>query len=145
MGALADRHTWAVTETPWERLYRLVEQRRVILELTLAGIQTVGGPSPKWVQKLRYTEGEPTPRMRASLLDLDRALQWPDGTSWSLVAEDRSDWSEAVLQDEEAGLLERQDESSHFGYVVAARLRALPVAERDAMMRAILDLLDVRP
>lgn len=148
MGAVIDRHTWPVTdtrETPWTRLYRLVEARRVALDLTQAGIQAVGGPSPAYLRKLPNFTGPPTPRMRASLLDLDRALEWPDGTCWSLVNDDRSTWSNDLLQDEEASLLERQDEASHFGYVVAARLRAIPVAERDDVMRAILALLDVRP
>lgn len=144
MTLTAMRQTPAVTETAWERLYRLVELRRARLGLTLPGVQAVGGPSPKWVQKLRVTTGEPTPRMRLSMLDLDRALQWPEGTTWGLVSDDRSGWSQAILDDEEAQLLDQRDEADHFSYVVAARLRAIPEAQRTEVMRAILDLLDLR-
>jgi DNA-binding XRE family transcriptional regulator len=105
MRSVGGGHTHAVSETQWERLYRLVEQRRRALGLTLPVIQSEGGPSPRWVQNLRTMSGAPSPRMRASLTDLDRALQWPDGTSWSLVADDRSDWTDHVLHDEEEDLL----------------------------------------
>ena len=134
-----------MTETPWERLRRLIDLRRSRLDLTLAGINAVGGPSPKWVHKLTTMSGTPTPRMRASLHDLDRALQWPDGTSWSLVADDRSSWSEVVLQDEEQSLLEVRDEADHFGWLIAARLRALPEHERHDKMRQLLHVLDMEP
>lgn len=146
MSATCVCQTEAVTETPWERLYRLVELRRMHLDLTQAGIQAVGGPSPAWVRKLPSMEGEPTPRMRASLSDLDRALQWDVGTSWSLVAEDRSHWSDDMLLDEAETLVERlPDEADNFGYVVAARLRAIPAGpERDAAMRRVLAALDIR-
>jgi hypothetical protein len=145
MESLASVDTLGVTETQWERLYRLIEQRRLRLDLTLAGIQAVGGPSPKWVQKLRYMEGMPTPRMRASMHDLDRALQWEPGTSWGLVEHDRSRWTPEVLEDEEHSLLELgPDECDNFGFVVAGRLRAIPEGkERDDMMRAVLNLLGV--
>ena len=102
-------HTCAVNETQWDRLYRLVEQRRSTLGLTLNRIQSEGGPSPRWVQNLRAMTGAPTPRMRSSMLDLDRALQWPDGTSWSLVSDDRSGWSGDVLLDEEQSLMDQRD------------------------------------
>jgi len=100
------RHTHAVNETQWDRLRRLVEERRNVLGLTLTSIQAQGGPSPRWVQNLHGMTGTPTPRMRASMLDLDRALQWKDGTSWSLVADDRSGWSDDLLRDEERALLD---------------------------------------
>lgn len=134
-----------VNETAWERLYRLVELRRARLDLTLSGLQVVGGPSPKWVQKLRTITGEPTPRMRASMLDLDRALQWEPGTSWGLVEHDRSGWSDALLEDEEQSLLNLgPDEADNFGFIVATRLRAIPAgAERDEAMREILRVLGV--
>jgi hypothetical protein len=145
MTAMCVRDTVRVNETAWERLYRLVELRRAKLDLTLSGLQVVGGPSPKWVQKLRTLSGPPTSRMRASLLDLDRALQWQPGTSWGLVEHDRSQWTEAVLQDEEEQLLEvGPDEADNFGFIVATRLRAIPAGpERDAVMRRILDALGV--
>lgn len=135
------RNTAGVTETPWERLRRLIDLRRARLDLTLAGIDAIGGPSPKWVHKLTTLEGPPTPRMRASLHDLDRALQWPDETSWGLVTVDRSTWTEAMLADEEAALLEVRDEADHFGWLVAARLRALPEADRDRVMAEVLRFL----
>jgi hypothetical protein len=145
MSVTCDRDTVVVNETPWERLHRLVELRRVRLDLTLAGIQAVGGPSPKYVQKLKNFTGPPSARQRASLMDLDRALQWEPGTSWGLVEHDRSGWSDAILEDEEQSLLELgPDECDHFGFVIAARLRAIPEGkERDDMMRAVLNLLGV--
>jgi len=139
--------TLAVRETQWERLYRLVELRRDRLDLTQAGIQAIGGPSPAWLRKLPNMVGEPTSRMRSTLTDLDRALQWDVGTSWGLVAHDRSAWSEEVLEDEEHSLVELgPDDCDHFGYVVAARLRAIPEGrERDSAMRQVLSALDIRP
>ena len=146
MSTLAVRDTRLVTETQWERLYRIVEERRRLVGLTLAGIQAVGGPSPKWVQNLRTMQGGPTNRMRAPMAKLDSALHWPAGTTWGLVADDRSNWSDIVLQDEEAQLLEVVDEVDQFALVVAVRLRAIPEgSERDEAMRRVLDVLDVRP
>lgn len=140
------RHTFAVTETQWERLYRLVEERRTRLDLTQAGVQATGGPSPAWLRKLPHLVGPPTQRMRASLSDLDRALRWKVGTSWDLVEQDRTGWSEEVLLDEEESLLAQIDEANNFGFLVATRLRAIPEGpERDAVMRRVLDVLNVRP
>ena len=144
MSTLLAVDTSTVIETPWERLRRLIDARRTRLDLTLAGINAVGGPSPKWVHNLTTLEGPPTPRMAASLHDLDRALQWPEGTSWSLVADDRSTWSQELLDDEEASLLEVKDDSDHFAYVVATRLRAMPREDRDRAMLEILALLGIR-
>jgi len=140
------RDTLRVTETQWERLYRLVERRRKVLGLTLDGLQAIGGPSPRWVQKLRGLSGEPTDRMRRPMRNLDAALGWRQDTTWDLVAHDRSAWSEVVLQDEEEQLMEQVDEADEFVLVVASRLRALPAGPvRDEAMRRILDALDVRP
>ena len=144
MSTLLSVDTSTVTETPWERLRRLIDARRMRLDLTLAGVNAVGGPSPKWVHKLTSLEGPPTQRMAASLHDLDRALQWPEGTSWSLVADDRSTWSQELLDDEEASLLEVKDDSDHFAYVVATRLCAMPREDRDRAMLEILALLGIR-
>lgn len=143
MTTLSLRHTPDVTETPWERLRRLIDLRRTRLDLTLAGVNAVGGPSPKWVNNLLKLEGPPTTRMRASLHDLDMALQWPDGTSWGLVAEDRSTWSAELLADEERQLVEVHDEPDDFGYVIAHRLRSIPEPRRSALMGQILALLDM--
>lgn len=147
MSRTAHPDTGVMKESEWERLYRLVELRRARLDLTLNGVQAVGGPSPKWVQNLRGLSGSPSSRMRASMLDLDRALRWEPGTSWGLVAEDRSKWSADRLRDEEEGLLEHgPDEADNFGFVVAARLRAIPEGrERDDVMRRLLAVLDIRP
>lgn len=136
-----------MTDQPWARLYRIVEERRRRLDLTQAGIQAVGGPSPAWLRKLPHLTGEPTARMAASMADLDRALQWPPGTSWSLVNDDRSDWSEAMLESEEHDLVEpAPDAVDHFAFVIAFRLRAIPEGpEREDAMRRVLAVLDVRP
>lgn len=146
MTLLLARDTSAVTETPWERLYRIAERRRRTIGLTQAGLQAVGGPSDRTIQKLRLRVGQPTNRERTTLRKLDAALRWPTDTSWGLVADDRSDWSEAVLLDEEEQLMEQVDEADEFAYVVAARLRAIPRGpERDAAMRRVLAALDVTP
>ena len=144
MSTPAPVDTESVTETQWERLRRLIDLRRDRLDLTLAGIHAVGGPSPKWVHKLPYQSGPPSERMRASLSDLDRALRWDVGTSWGLVDHDRSAWNEAVLQDEEASLVDLgPDEADDFAFVIAARIRALPAEERDDAMRRVLAALGV--
>lgn len=131
-----------VTETSWERLFRLVEARRTRLGLTQSGVQAVGGPSPAWIRRLPLIEGEPSARYAAAMNNLDRALQWPEGTSWSIVTKDRSGWSEDVLEDEEHQLVdETHDEADHFAHVVAARLRAIPAGQRDSVMRDIFRVL----
>lgn len=146
MSLIGLRDTSCVTETQWERLYRLVEQRRKILGLTLDGIQATGGPSPRWVQKLRTMTGEPTDRMRRPMRNLDAALHWPPDTTWGLVAHDRSRWADTLLDDEEGSLMEEVDEADEFALVVAVRLRAIPAGpERDEVMRKILAALGVRP
>ena len=140
------RDTSCVIETQWERLFRLVERRRKVVGLTQAGIQVAGGPSDRTIQKLRKREGLPTDRERTTLRKLDAALHWPAGTSYGLVAEDRSSWSEALLTDEEEQLMEHVDEADELAYVVATRLRAIPRGpERDAAMRRVLAALDVTP
>lgn len=144
MSACAVGDTFAVTETQWERLHRLIEHRRKILGLTLTGIQVIGGPSPRWVQKLRGMEGQPTDRMRRPMRDLDRVLRWPQDTTWNLVDHDRSEWAEALLEDEERSLLETVDEADEIAYVIAARVRAIPAGEeRDEIMRRLLEVLGI--
>lgn len=136
-------HDWAVTENQWHRLHRLVEARRTVLDITLAALQAQGGPSPKWVQNLLAQEGEPTPRQRRGLAALDRVMHWPVGTSWGLVADDRSTWSADVLEDEEHQLVHEQlDDVDAFTFQLNFRLRAYPEDERDRIMRAILALVD---
>ena len=143
MSAVATRQNLPViTETPWQRLHRIVEARRVRLGLTQAGVQVVGGPSRAWLTALPHLSGEPSTRHAAALAKLDAALQWPDGTSWSLVTKDRSGWPESELDDEERELVEEtHDEADNFAFVIAARLRAMPEDERREVMRRILDQL----
>lgn len=137
------RDTAGMAETPWERLSRLVDLRRHVIGLTLDGIQAVGGPSPKSVQKLRMYDGPPSDRQRATLRRLDAALRWPPDTSWSIASGERDKWSAEMLEDEERSLLERVDESEEFAFVVAARLRALSHDERMDAMRRIGAILGV--
>jgi len=142
------RDTLAVThETQWERLHRIVERRRKeVLGLTQEGLHLAGAPTPRTLQDLRVREGEPTHRMRLPLRKLDAALGWPEGTSWGLVAEDRSEWSEAVLLDEEEQLMETTDDPARLAKTVELRLRAFPAGEeRDAAMRRVLAALEVEP
>jgi hypothetical protein len=135
-----------VIETQWERLHRLIERRRKVLGLTLEGIQVVGGPSPRWVQKLRNIEGQPTDRQRRPMRDLDRVLHWPLDTTWGLVFDDRSSWSDDILRDEEEQLMEMVDEVDELLLVVGERLRGIAAgSERDDAMRRVLAALDIRP
>jgi hypothetical protein len=134
-------HDWRVTENPWHRLHRLAEARRTVLDITLTTLQAQGGPSPKWVHNLLTQEGAPTPRQARKLAALDRVLHWPAGTSWGLVADDRSTWSQDLLDDEERTLVHEQtDEVDAFTYNLNFRLRAFAEHERTRIMRAILAL-----
>ena len=142
------RDTLAVThETQWERLHRIVERRRKdVLGLTQEGLHLAGAPTPRTLQDLRLREGEPTHRMRLPLRKLDAALGWPEGTSWGLVAHDRSEWSEVLLLDEEESLMDVTDEAAELAKTVELRLRAIPAGEeRDAAMRRVLAALEVEP
>ena len=148
MTCTKSRHTHAVThETQWERLHRIVERRRTeVLGLTQEGLHIAGAPTPRTLQDLRTRTGGPTHRMRLPLRKLDAALGWPEGTSWGLVADDRANWSDAVLLDEEEQLMEITDEVDQFVKVVEFRLRAIPAGdERDGAMRKVLAALDVEP
>jgi len=145
------RDTLAVTnetrETQWERLFRIVERRRRdVLGLTQEGLHLAGAPTPRTLQDMRGRTGEPSHRMRLPLRKLDAALGWPEGTAWGLVADDRSDWSEALLSDEEEQLMESADEASEIAKVVELRVRAIPRGpERDAAMQRLLAALEVEP
>lgn len=137
-----------MNESQWERLYRLAEARRSQLGLARNGLQERGGPSTEWVRNLKERTGFPSPRMRASLDGLDRALEWTVGTSWSLVTEDRADWSPETLASEEhdlvrgAGDPETETELGHFATTVSAALRSMHPERREAVMQDILRLLD---
>ena len=142
------RDTLAVThETQWERLHRIVERRRKeVLGISQEALHLAGAPTPRTLQDLRTREGEPTLRMRLPLRKLDAALGWPEGTSWGLVAEDRSEWSEVVLLDEEEQLMETVDDAAELAKTVELRLRAYPAGEeRDAAMRRVLAALEIEP
>lgn len=130
-------------ETSWRRLHDIAEARRIRLHLTQAGVAAVGGPSPAWLRKLPNMSGKPEARNLAPLRALDAALRWPEGTSLDLVSRDRSDWSRAQLKEEERGLIDAMDELSHFGFIVEHRMRAIPPAQRDDVMRQILHLLGI--
>lgn len=146
MTLVETRNTSRMTDAKWDRLHHLIERRRKILGLTLEGIQVAGGPSPRWVQKLRGMEGEPSSRMRKPMRRLDAALVWPEDTTWNLVAQDRTGWSDILLLDEEEQLMEQVDEPAEFGLAVTMRLRAIPAGEeRDEIMRAIAAVLGMEP
>ncbi|MEW1955307.1 hypothetical protein [Terrabacter sp. NPDC080008] len=75
----ADGSAWAT------RLHAPIEDRRRDLGLTLMGIQSAGGPSPRWVQKLLHLAGPPTDRMRLPMRRLDLAIGWDVGTAWRIA------------------------------------------------------------
>ena len=138
-----------MNESQWERLYRLVEARRSHLGLARNGLQERGGPSTELVRRLKDRQGTPSPRMRRSLDDLDKSLEWTVGTSWSLVTEDRDGWSRETLASEEHELVRGQGDPatetdlSHFGTLVLAALRAMDPERREAAMSGITRLLGI--
>ena len=125
------------TENPWQRLHRIADARRKHLHLTVDGLRGAGGPSAPWFYKLKYEEGPVSNRHIPFLEKLDAALQWPLGTSAGLLDKDRSDWSAVVLDDEEAQLVEYQDEVAFFAFMVERRLRTLDPDAREQLMRDI--------
>lgn len=136
------RHDGRMTqENQWARLHRIAEARRLRLGLTQPGVTAAGGPTGAWLRGLRSNVGAPTPRMKDSLDALDHALLWREGTSWGLVAEDRSDWGADALEDEEAQLVEEDDEAGHMGTIVTNRLRLMPPEEAEKAMREIVAIL----
>ena len=147
----ADLHFYAkvcaMSETSWERLYRLAEARRGQLGITQNGLQGLGGPSAEWLRQLPGRTGDPSPRMSSSLRDLDQALGWPAGTSWGLVKDDRTGWIPAMLEDEEETLVygasqsDAENDLRNFETIVLAALRAMPLERREQAMRDITRLL----
>jgi hypothetical protein len=125
------------TETGWARLHRIAEARRRRLGLSQQGVQAAGGPSAAWLSKLKNEKGEPGTRRAAFLRRLDGALGWSDGTSISIVQDDRSTWSREMLDAEEHDLVEGVDDITRFTDAVALRLRALPPAEAQALMERL--------
>jgi hypothetical protein len=138
-----------MTESPWERLYRLAEARRSHLGLARNGLQERGGPSTELVRGLKDRHGAPSPRMRRSLDDLDKSLEWAVGTSWSLVTDDRADWSRESLSAEEHDLVRgtgdpaTETELSHFATIVLAKLRGMDPERRESAERDIQRLLGI--
>lgn len=127
-----------VSETTWQRLHRIADARRKHLGLTLQGVTAAGGPSDAWFRALKYGEGEPSTRHRKPLAALDRALRWKEGTSLSLLTDDRSGWDEALLSDEEDSLvLAASDRVAIFAFMVEQRLRAVDELDSERMMREI--------
>lgn len=132
-----DSAVTTTSESVWGRLHRIAESRRLHLHLTQEGVRAAGGPSVSWQTKLPKKTETPGPRHVEPLRQLDRALQWPDGTSMRLLTEDRTGWSRAVLEDEELSLVEGQDEIAHLAFMVDRRLRTLDPPEREQMMRDV--------
>lgn len=91
-------------ETNWQRLWAIVESRRERLGMTRTYIQDQGGPSSEWVRKLRNGEGRPSLKQAGKFVSLDRALGWPEGTSWDFLTADRTGWSAERLAEEESAL-----------------------------------------
>lgn len=94
-----------MSETTWHRLWRIAEARREHLGVTRTGLAAAGGPSSEWVRKLQAGSGKPSARHAASLRQLSIALGWDEGTAWSLLTDDRSQWSPEVLESEEHDLV----------------------------------------
>lgn len=124
-----------VSETPWQRLHRIADARRKILGLTVAGVTAAGGPSDGWFRALKYGTGAPSTRHVKPLAALDRALQWREGTSLSLLTDDRSEWDPALLSDEEDSLLHATDRIGTAAFMIEQRLRVVGEAEAERMIR----------
>jgi hypothetical protein len=124
-------------ETVWQRLHRIAEARRKHLRLTQPGVRAAGGPSIAWQAKLPYKTEEPSPRHVEALDNLDKALRWRAGTSWRLLTEDRSGWSEDVLLDEEESLVNEPDRVALMAFMVEQRLNAVDEVERERLIKAV--------
>ena len=138
-----------MSETSWQRLYRIAEARRERLGITRNGLKGLGGPSSEWVRKLREQEGAPSSRHRPSLDALDHALGWEAGTSWGLLADDYSAWSPDALEDEEESLIHGpslsgvENELRDFETMVLARLRTMSPEDAAEAMRQIARILGI--
>lgn len=130
-----------MSEANWERLIRIAGLRMDHIGVTQVGVQAAGGPSPSWMRKARRLTGPPSRRHRDALDALDLALRWPAGTSWALVGDDRSEWTDELLDAEQFELVEQEDKAGHFGNLVAHALRRKPDAERDRIMNQIAELM----
>jgi hypothetical protein len=75
------------------------------LGLTQTDLEKVGGPSHGWVRRLKAGSGKPSTRHARSLRQLSIALGWDENTAWSLLTDDRSQWSPEVLESEEHDLV----------------------------------------
>lgn len=132
-----------MNESSWKRLHRIAEARRSRLGISRSGLKSMGGPSSETMRALPLREGAPSIRQRASLAELDGPLGWPEGTAWGLVAQDRSDWSEDMLTDEEDALVNgpslspAENDLRNFGTMMLARLRAMSDEDAKAAMTQI--------
>jgi hypothetical protein len=120
-----------MNETNWERLYRIVEERRSRLGYSRTKLHAAGGPSSETLRALSLREGPPSIRQQKSLADLDGPLGWPVGTAWGLVADDRSDWTDDCLTDEQHALIDGpslspdENDLSNFATTILLKLRAM--------------------
>ena len=125
-------------ESVWQRLARIVDARRKFLHMSQEDVLAEGGPSVSWQAKLRHKTETPGVRHKVHLDKLDKVLLWDPGTSMRLLVEDRSSWSDALLEDEELQLVEgRKDRVSAFAAMVEVKLRGLEPDHAEAMMRRI--------
>lgn len=119
------RQDGPMKETNWQRLARIVDERRGELGLLRDDLRSLGGPSKSWLSDLPKRQGPPSTKMAKSLADLDKSLGWPRGTSWKLAL-DRT--REAF--GEEHG----EDEARYY-----VDMDVVPSAELPARERAIRD------
>ncbi len=140
-----------MTESSWQRLYRLTEERRSEKGLTRNNLRSLGGPSSETMRKLATRTDPPSLRQREALDSIDRVLGWPAGTSWRIARGVTDDEMTAdYLADEDDRLVHMADEADEgdeivalpvheqlirdFGTSVTRRLRTLPEDEAEALM-----------
>jgi hypothetical protein len=144
-----------MNETNWQRLARIVDERRGELGLRQEDLHSLGGPSKSWLAELPKRQGAPTTKMAKSLSDLDKSLGWPQGTSWKLALDKtRKAFGEEHGEDEAAQLIEmdtapeadlpaRERAIRDFGTIVMGTLRNMDPASAERTMRDINRLLGI--
>ena len=90
---------------PWRRLSDIVYARMDYLGFTQSDLEGAGGPTGAWVRRLKAGSGKPSTRHAKSLRQLSLALGWDEGAAWSLLTDDRSQWSAETLESEEHDLV----------------------------------------
>lgn len=137
-----------MTESSWQRLYRLTEARRSEKGLTRNEIHALGGPSTETMRKLAARSGPPTLKQRPALNSIDRVLGWPTHTSWRIANGALDDaMNERWLADEDDRLVHMPDANpveSEFEQMVRdftsalqVRLRGMPEDEALALMAQV--------